>query len=152
MTSDKSNALPSPAYIDVQKQWTDADFPMQHLVMAGALEGRFDGGEKPARMVVFSNGGFAVSGEDQQRQQINPDNANLLVNAVDWISDETGLIELRNKGVNYRPIEELTDGERASIKWVNLLLPVALVVLYGLFRAQWRKRQRILRMLPGHVR
>lgn len=151
-TSAKSNALPSPVYIDVQKQWTDADFPMQHQVMAGALEGRFNGGEKPARLVVFTNGSFAVGGEGQQRQQVNPDNANLLVNAVDWISDETGLIELRNKGVNYRPIEELTDAKRSSLKWINLLLPVALVVAYGLFRAQWRKRQRLLRMLPDHVR
>ena len=151
MTSAKSNALPSPAYIDVQKQWTDADFPMGPQTIGAALEGRFTPGAKPARLVVFSNGTFSVGEEGQQRQQLNPDNVNLLVNAVDWISDETGLIELRNKGVNYRPIEELTEGEQSSIKWINLLLPLALAVLYGLLRAQWRKRQRLQRMLPDHV-
>ncbi len=151
MTSAKSNALPSPAYIDVQKQWTDADFPLGQQTIGAALEGRFRPDATPARLVVFSNGTFATSGDGQQRQQINPDNVNLLVNAVDWISDETGLIELRNKGVDYRPLEELTEGEQASIKWINLLLPLAMAVLFGLLRAQWRKRQRLQRMLPDHV-
>jgi hypothetical protein len=103
-------------------------------------------------MVVIGNGNFCVNGEGRGQQDLNPDNVNLLVNAVDWITDETGLIELRNKGVNYRPMEALTEGETSTIKWVNLLLPVALAVLYGLLRAQWRKRQRLQRMIPGHVR
>ncbi len=151
MTSAKSNALPSPAYIDVQRQWTDTDFPLGPQTIGAALEGRFTPDGKTARLVVFSNGTFATSGEGQERQQLNPDNVNLLVNAVDWISDETGLIELRNKGVNYRPLEELTEGEQSSIKWINLLLPLAFAVLFGVLRAQWRRRQRLQRMLPDHV-
>ena len=151
-TSAKSGALPAPVYIDAQKQWTDADFPVGHQTIGVALEGAFGPGAQAARMVVFSNGSFAVNGQGERMQQVNPDNVNLLVNAVDWISDETGLIELRNKGINYRPIEKLSDTKRNSVKWINLLLPVGFVVLYGIFRAQWRRRQRAQRMLPGHVR
>ncbi|MCB9194576.1 MAG: hypothetical protein H6597_08610, partial [Flavobacteriales bacterium] len=148
MTSDKSNALPSPVYVDIQKQWTDADFPMGPQTLGVALEGPFGGGPG-AKMVVFSNGNFAVNGQGQD--QVNPDNVNLLVNAVDWVTDRTGLIELRNKGVDYRPLDELSDGQRASLKWLNLLLPVILVIGIGVVRASWRRRQRTKRMTPGHV-
>ncbi|MCB0792796.1 MAG: Gldg family protein [Flavobacteriales bacterium] len=147
-TSDKSNALASPVYIDIQKQWTDADFPMGEQTMGVALEGPFGGGPG-AKMVVFSNGNFAVNGQGQD--QLNPDNVNLLVNAVDWVTDRTGLIELRNKGVDYRPLDELSDAKRTSLKWLNLLLPIALVIGIGLVRANWRRRQRNERMTPGHV-
>lgn len=149
-TSSKSGSLPSPAYIDINKQWTDADFTSGGQVIGAALEGAFKPGSPPARLVVVANDGFAVNGP--QRQQLNPGNVNLLVNAVDWVTDETGLIELRNKGVDYRPLEELTEGEASSIKWLNLLLPLVFAVAYGLLRAQWRKRQRLQRMIPGHVR
>ena len=82
---------------------------------------------------------------------MNPDNVNLLVNAVDWVTDSTGLIELRSKGITYRPIDELTDAERTTIKWTQLLLPILLVVGIGVGRKHYRRRQRKARMRPGHV-
>ena len=48
-------------------------------------------------MVVFSDGDFAVNGEGQNAQQLQPDNVSLMSNAIDWLSDDTGLIELTNK-------------------------------------------------------
>ncbi|MBK7268837.1 MAG: Gldg family protein [Flavobacteriales bacterium] len=148
-TSPKSALLSTPLQLDIQKQWTDADFTAGPQTLAVAVEGPFGNGGG-ARMVVMSNGNFAVNGEGQGGQ-LNPDNVNLLVNAVDWVSDQTGLIELRGKGVDYRPLDELTDARRSGLKWLNLLLPIALVVLYGLFRMQWRRGQRRARMAPGHV-
>ncbi|MBL7963614.1 MAG: GldG family protein [Flavobacteriales bacterium] len=152
-TSAKSARLRTPAFIDLQRAqpWTDADFPDGPQVIGAALEGPLVPGGRPARLVVFTNGSFPVNGQGQQLQQVNPDNVNLLVNAVDWIADRTGLIDLRGKGVNYRPIRELGDAERTSLKWLNLLLPIGLALGYGLLRAQWRRRQRKQRMKPGHV-
>ena len=103
------------------------------------------------RLAVFTNGTFAVNGSGQRMQQLNPDNVNLLVNTIDWVSDRTGLIELRTKGTAYRPLRELGDGRRLTIKLMNLLLPILLVLGYGLLRWQWRRRQRRRRSIPGHV-
>ena len=149
-TSPQSTVLELPLVIDLQKQWSDAEFGGPAQVIAAGLEGDFGGGVLN-RLAVFTNGTFAVNGSGQRMQQVNPDNVNLLVNAVDWVSDETGLIELRTKGTTYRPIDELDEGKRLTIKVLNLLLPLVLVIGYGLLRWQWRRRQRKQRMAPGHV-
>jgi gliding-associated putative ABC transporter substrate-binding component GldG len=150
-TSELSNELPAPQVFDIQKQWTDADFPVSNIPVAGAFEGPMAAGSPGNRMVVFGNGSFAVNGEGQNQQRLNPDNVNLMVNSVEWLSDKTGLIELRTRGTLYRPIEDLEESERTMLKWFNLLAPIFLVLIYGLIRYNWRKKQRITRMLPDHV-
>ncbi|MCB0794980.1 MAG: hypothetical protein KDB88_09605, partial [Flavobacteriales bacterium] len=148
-TSDRSNSLSLPHLVDLQKQWRDQDLDLGPQALGLALEGPFGGGPG-ARMVVLGSGSFAVDRQGQG-QPLNPDNVNLLVNAVDWVTDSTGLIELRSKGITYRPIDELTDAERTTIKWTQLLLPILLVVGIGVGRKHYRRRQRKARMRPGHV-
>jgi hypothetical protein len=46
---------------------------------------------------LISDGDFAVNGEGNQPQQLQQDNVNLMVNSIDYLSDDTGLIELRTK-------------------------------------------------------
>ncbi len=95
-------------------------------------------------MVVFSDGDFAINGREQRRQ--NEDNISLLVNSIDFLSDDTGLIDLRTKSVTTRPIEELSDAKRSTLKYVNFLLPMGLVILYGIFRSTQNRRIRMQRM------
>jgi hypothetical protein len=65
------------------------------------------------------------------------------VNSIDWLSDDTGLNELRTKGVTSRPIlKELEKNERQLLKYANFLGPLGLILVYGFIRAQWRKRKR----------
>jgi hypothetical protein len=40
----------------------------------------------------------------------------------------------------------MEDSTRTWIKWLNFLLPIVLVLIYGLIRFQYRKNQRIMRM------
>jgi hypothetical protein len=40
----------------------------------------------------------------------------------------------------------MEDGTRTLIKWLNFLLPIVLVMIYGFVRYQYRKNQRIARM------
>ena len=141
-SSEMSGTQSTPAYFNFQRQWTRADFPLQSQVLGGVLEGPIQG-EATARLVVITDGDFAVN---ENGQQVNPDNVSLLVNGIDWLSDDTGLIELRTKGVSSRPIKQLEDGTRSLIKWLNFLLPIVLVLVYGGFRYQYRKNQRIARM------
>ncbi|OYT13273.1 MAG: hypothetical protein B6I19_06045 [Bacteroidetes bacterium 4572_114] len=74
-----------------------------------------------------------------------------MVNSIDWLSDDTGLIDLRTKEVTSRPLSELEEGERTLRKWVNFLLPIVLVLIYGIVRMQMRRNKRIKRMEVGYV-
>ena len=141
-SSEQSGTQPAPQYFNFTKQWTQADFPMQNLVLGAVLEGNLSGTAN-SKMVVLSDGDFAIG---SGQQQINPDNISLMVNSIDWLSDDTGLIALRTKGVSSRPIKQMEDGTRSIIKWLNFLLPILLVLIYGFIRFQYRKNQRIIRM------
>lgn len=80
--------------------------------MGGLLELKSGG-----RMIVYGDGDFPVG--QGRNQQVNEDNVSLLVNGIDWLSDDTGLIELRTKAVQTRPIKELDDASRSMYKYVN---------------------------------
>ncbi|MBT8382536.1 MAG: hypothetical protein KJO59_09285, partial [Ignavibacteria bacterium] len=91
----------------------------------------------------FSDGDFAVNGEGQQAQQLQKDNISLMANAIDWLSDDTGLIELRTKGVTSRPLDaSLEDGTKSLLKYLNFLLPIILIIIYGVFRFQLKRKIR----------
>ena len=141
-SSDMSGTQSAPAYFNFQRRWTRADFPLQGQILGGILEGPLSG-DAPGKMVVIGDGDFAVN---QNRQQVNPDNISLLVNSIDWLSDDTGLIGLRTKDVSSRPIKQMEDSTRSLIKWLNFLLPILLVLIYGFIRYQYRKNQRVMRM------
>jgi gliding-associated putative ABC transporter substrate-binding component GldG len=139
-TSEKSGKVNPPVTFNLQKQWSDADFPYQQIPVAAALEGKL-GGDAKARMVVVSDGDFCAAPAGQG--QLPQDNINLLVNSADWLTDDTGLIGLRTKGVQSRPIKrQLGDGAKTVVKYANFLIPIVLVILFGLVRAQLRRRKR----------
>src|SRR5690606_9590916 len=96
------------------------------------------------RLMVVGDGDFPVGGA--RGEQVNVDNINFMVNAVDWLSDNTGLIDLRTKGIIYRPIDELEDATKTLLKWLNFLLPILLLIIYGLLRMHQNRIKRIKRM------
>jgi ABC-type uncharacterized transport system involved in gliding motility auxiliary subunit len=103
-------------------------------------------------MVVFSDGDFAVNGEGQNAQQLSEDNISLMSNAIDWLSDDTGLIELRTKGVTARPLDaSLEDGTKTLLKYLNFLLPLILVIVYGVLRFQIKRNKRNELMATDYV-
>ncbi len=141
LSSEKTGLQPPPVFFNIQREWTEQDFPLQQVVAAAVLEGQIAGANN-AKMVVVGDGDFAVNGQGQQAQQLSPDNVNLLVNSIDWLADDTGLIELRTRGVTSRPLKQIEDGKKDFLKWLNIFLPVVLIILYGLFRMQ---RNRFIR-------
>ncbi|MEA1876254.1 MAG: Gldg family protein [Bacteroidota bacterium] len=150
-TSEKSGTQPSPVYFDVSRQWVEGDFPLENLTVAGLLEGKLVGNTE-SKIVVIADGDFAVNGEGQEARQQSDDNISLMVNAIDYLSDHTGLIELRTKGVSSRPLDkELEDGKKAFLKYLNFLLPIILIIIYGVFRMQYNRNLRTKRMEEGYV-
>ena len=148
MSSEKSGTQSVSAWINVFKEWSENDFPLSHLTLAATLEGPLSGNAN-SRMVIIADGDFPVAA---QQQTPNPDNINLLVNSIDWLSDDTGLIDLRTKGALSRPIkEDLSDGKRTFLKYLNFLLPIFIIIIIGIIRFEIRRNQRIKRMEVGYV-
>jgi len=147
MTSEQSGTEPVPVYFDINKRWTRTDFKDHSLVVAGLLEKPNSG-----RIIVISDGEFAVNGPGRRARQVQKDNVNFLVNSIDWLSDDTGLINLRTKAITSRPLDQVSDSTKLLLKWLNFLLPVLLVIIYGLIRIQYRRNQRIKRMEEGYVK
>jgi ABC-type uncharacterized transport system involved in gliding motility auxiliary subunit len=141
-TSDKSGVQNAPTFFDISKQWRPSDFTLPSITVGAALEGKI-AGDTDSKLVVFSDGDFIINGEGERAQQLQPDNVSLFVNAVDWLSDDTGLIQLRTKGVTARPIDaSLEEGTKTLLKYVNFLLPLILIIAYGIFRFQVRRKLR----------
>ena len=147
-SSQLSNILPAPQMISLEKEWTEKDFPLKNIPVAAAIEKRSG---TPNRMVVIGDGDFPINGPPQQQQRkLQPDNVNLLSNAIDWLQDDTGLIALRTKGVATRPVKELDEITRIVLKYTNFLLPIALAIGYGIVRAQKNRAIRQKRMAENY--
>ncbi|MBK8472892.1 MAG: hypothetical protein IPL33_12435 [Sphingobacteriales bacterium] len=145
MTSSQTAGTETPPVaFDAQKPLQSYNFVTSNLVLGGALEGSLADGGSPAKMVVYGDGDFAVNGEGQRAQRLAPDNINLFTNGIDWLSDDTGLSELRTKVVTSRPIKrELSDGSKQLVKFGNFLLPLLLVLGYGFVRLQSRRQKKL---------
>lgn len=149
-SSEKSNVEPLPVYFNIQRQWRENDFGKNRYAIAAAIEGKLSHSGH-SKMIVVANSDFAINGKQGAQQQLAPDNISFLANCIDWLSDDTGLIGLRTKLVTSRPIEELSDATRASLKWFNFLFPLALVIGYGVFRAHNNRVIRMKRMEEDYV-
>ena len=138
-TSENSGVVSSPAFVDIQKRWTQNDFGMGVQSLGVALQG-LEGGL--GKMVVFGNGDFFINGEGQQQRQVAPDHVNLASNAMDWLADDTGLIGLRTKGITSRPLDTVEDGSKEMIKYGNVFAPILLLLIYAFVRRLRNQKRR----------
>ncbi|MCX6246743.1 MAG: Gldg family protein [Bacteroidetes bacterium] len=149
-TSEKSGTENLPVSFNINRNWQEKDFPLSGLTVAGILSGKISG-NLTSKIIVVSDGDFPINGEGREARQIQPDNLNFFVNAIDWLSDDTGLIDLRSKEVNSRPIDQMEAGKKAFLKYLNFLLPLLLIIGYGFFRWQQRRNLRIKRMNENYI-
>ncbi len=150
-TSKRAGLQKPPIYFNVSKQWTAADFPMSSLPVAIAVDGKL-AGNTYSKMVVFGDGDFVVNGAGQSAQRLEQDNVNLMANAIDWLSDDTGLIALRTKNITTRPLNaNIEESTKTLVKYLNFLLPILLILGYGIFRYQRRKSLRNKWMNENYV-
>jgi len=67
-------------------------------------------------------------------------NKKFLMNCLDYLLDQNGLIEIRGKEINVRLLDQTRiKDERDYWKWLNTLLPVFLILLFGV--ANWWLRK-----------
>ena len=149
-TSEKSGTMNPPVTFNINQNWQQQDFQRSGLTVCALVSGKL-AGTMTSRMIIISDGDFPNNGEGQQARQLPPDNVNLMVNSIDWLSDDTGLIDLRSKEVSSRPIDQMDDGKKAMLKYLNLLLPIFLILGIGIVRYQSRRNLRIRRMNENYI-
>jgi ABC-2 type transport system permease protein len=114
----------------------------------------------PTRMIVIADGdlirndvtesprgpAIAPLGYDRYTNQTFG-NREFLLNAVNYLTDETGLMKLRGREFRLRLLDrQRTDAEATRWKLINTLVPVIIVVLFGIATYLERRRKFSRRM------
>ncbi|MDW7695190.1 gliding motility-associated ABC transporter substrate-binding protein GldG [Flammeovirgaceae bacterium SG7u.111] len=69
-------------------------------------------------------------------------NKEFMLNALAYMTDEDGIIASRNKQVTLRPLDQFrVKEEKHYWQIINLVLPVAIITIFGFIRFYWRKRK-----------
>jgi ABC-2 type transport system permease protein len=113
----------------------------------------FKSSSEPTKIIVCSDGDLIVNDIDRKSGQPLPlgfdkvtqhvfGNKDFVMNAVDYLVDENGVINARGKEVKRRPLDAMkTRDDRSQIQIVNLLIPSLLIILFAFLRGlYWRRK------------
>ncbi|MFW0862108.1 MAG: GldG family protein [Candidatus Komeilibacteria bacterium] len=90
-----------------------------------------------SRLIVVGDADFA---KDSFLRQ-NSENLVFFSNLVDGLSQDMDLIMIRSKSVTDRPLKELSFAMKQLVKYINILLPTLIVVIYGFIRSYIRRKE-----------
>lgn len=142
LSSDQTGLETPPiSPINIERDWQEGDFTLPRQTISGILTETLSD-DKKAHIVVIPNSDFIINGEGDQAQQLTPDNVNFVSNVVDWLSDDTGLVDLRIKSITQRPLDPVGSTTRTIIKYSNAFGPIILILLYALYRRQLYRRKK----------
>ena len=133
-TSSISGIQQAPIFFDFQKQWEQSDFNHPNNIVAALLSHR----DNHSAIVVVSNANFI---SDEIVTSGPTDNIHFAVNSIEWLADNTGLIQLRNKFTTFAFLEPVDEHYRKFLKYLNFLLPISIVFLVAFIRYRCRKRK-----------
>ncbi|MEQ9300564.1 MAG: gliding motility-associated ABC transporter substrate-binding protein GldG [Cyclobacteriaceae bacterium] len=104
-----------------------------------------------SRMLVVSDGDFIRNEFDRDQpqdlgydplQKVNYANKDFVSNALEYMLDDDGIINTRLKEIKIRPLDKVkVDDERSYWQVINLLLPLVVLVAFGIGRSILRKRK-----------
>lgn len=107
---------------------------------------------KPSKMIVVSDGDIA-------RNHINPDgtylpcgfdrytsqqfgNKKFLLNALNYLCDDVNLTTIRSRALEIRLLDrKKAEAERTKWQAINIGVPIALIILFGLINAYLRRKR-----------
>ncbi|KAA0994024.1 gliding motility-associated ABC transporter substrate-binding protein GldG [Dyadobacter sp. UC 10] len=105
------------------------------------------------KVIICSDGDVIVNDFDYKRNAPLPlgydrvskqtfGNKDFIMNALDYLTDANGLISARNKEINIRALDKIKLQEKRKF-WqaLNLLLPIALIGIFGALRYYLRARK-----------
>ncbi len=158
-SSNHSGVKVAPFDINPYRKFSPQDFGKSGLILAAALQGRFESyfskmdksqleaevgyvestltESPPTRMVVVADADFITD-----RNVRANDNLTFFLNMVDWLSQDEALIAIRSKELTPRPLKQISSASRKLIKYGNTFGLPLLVIIFGVVRWQIRKQVR----------
>jgi len=89
-----------------------------------------------------NNQPFPLGVDPYAKHPSNFANDQLILNMLNYLLDEDGLIISRNKELKIRPLDKVKVSEdKLWLQLLNVALPILLIVLFGILRYYWRKRK-----------
>lgn len=94
-----------------------------------------------ARNQVSKGGEIYPLGYDKYSRQ-SFGNKNFMVNCVDYLCDDSGIIEVRTREIKLRLLDRARlKSEKLKWQLLNMVLPVLLIILFGTLHAYLRKKK-----------
>ncbi len=105
---------------------------------------------KPGKMLVLADGDMfknQINAKDGSHFPLGFDrytevqyaNRNLLLNAADYLMDDSGIIDLRNKEIKLRLLDKAKiRGEKTFWQLINIALPLIMLIGCGIFQHYYR--------------
>lgn len=143
-TSSISGIQQAPVFFDFQKQWTQSDFNRPHNTVAALLTNEDDN----SSIVTITDADFI---SENIVSSSSTDNIKFAINSIEWLADNSGLIQLRNKFTTFSFLEPINDHTKEFLKYLNFLLPILLVISGALVHYRIQQRKRINRSRPGNL-
>lgn len=108
---------------------------------------------EPGAMIVVSDGDIAKNYVPPAQNRYDPlgynpfekftfSNKEFLLNAIEYLIDDKGIIEARNKEIKLRLLDQArVKEEKRQWQLINLLLPIAVLIFFGLGYQFFRRRK-----------
>jgi gliding-associated putative ABC transporter substrate-binding component GldG len=90
------------------------------------------------RMVIVGDGNFA-----QDAYASHSTNPIFFMNTVDWLTQDSDLMQIRSREAAIRPLREVSDATKQTVKLANIIGPPVLVVLLGVIRWLFRRQRKV---------
>ncbi len=119
----------------------------------GVDKASFQERSAPTKLIVCSDGDLVRNEVNRQNNQpyplgFNPitertfANEDFVMNALAYLTDEDGLISARTKDIRVRPLDKVKVAQEATTwQLVNLVVPILLIVAFGVGKHYLRKRK-----------
>jgi gliding-associated putative ABC transporter substrate-binding component GldG len=170
--NSRISATPLPvSFVDINIPVDKATFNHKPLPLAVLLEGQFSSlyqnriapiemanykkkeTSKKAKIIVVSDGDIIRNlvspegkpyplGFDRYSQQTFKGNTQFLLNAVNYLTEESDLMSIRNREIKLRPLDKTRiKAERSKWQIINVALPLILLIVAGILFSIIRKRK-----------
>ncbi len=152
---------PVPVAVLLEGKFTSAyQYRIPPSIAMNADLGYLGKSKKPTAMIVISDGdilinqfsqGYALPlGYDQYTRETFG-NKDLILNCVNYLCDDSGLIDVRSRELKLRLLDETRiSSQRIYWQLLNTLVPVLLVIVFGLVKMRLRKRRFAVIQGNGH--
>jgi ABC-2 type transport system permease protein len=121
--------------------------------ITNSKEIQFKGKSSPTKQIIVSDGDVIKNFVNYEKEIYYPlgydkyterqyGNKDFILNAVNYLCDDNGLIDARSKEFKIRLLDpEVLDNESAKWQTINIVTPILLILLLGLIQLLWRKKR-----------